>query len=740
MKRLILCIGMAAMAWPVPAAPPAAPQHIQATLDAVEKQLGAIQAQVDDLESLAEELGGEVKKNRYGGSTNPEVSGSYGLLARDVDGGHLLRKHGTAMVGKMDVSFLAHLNDGSQLSFGFGPVFSPAASPDWNVDDTDEIRRGNGTASRLGTLLGTLKLQWRKGRHSLLAGFQSFQTSVLTLSGRLSNRPILFDKNPYLTNITSKAYFENQFLTGVPKRAPEESEHYIMGVRTDLGGPFNSDLMLFVANAEGYYDNESVPHEYGSMLTFDQRERLGGKYKLIAFNRSNASSEMVDRNGDTANAFFGLTNNTAFSVMVEQKFGRLELTAEGAGAWYDDPLLHVNGSAARLETVLPIGASSVKLGAYSIAPGYMLIDPQGKYSNNGTNLLRYRQDPDKPGAIIQQTNVSDPTVPINNSNTWYAGGQIRVGNAFLNITLQNSVQQAPTDSRIWATHFLSGNNLNTSLWWVEFNNNYIGWLPNSALDTVNGRYGKPEMEREFFYNPRRDPPAVGFQNTTYPLNDYNQTYSLKNAGSGVGFQSATIPDTDSKLYYNNAYRMLEAGLWRQVAEGILIVDPVTGRALPPSIKSNSMLALDLRLNWADLLPLRRPLYWQVYGEANTVYDNSAFIPSLTAESNVLFTQTILDTTLVAGVTDNLSMLLYAGIENWLSDRTRFYIPSSGANRPQWTTLEYHDRSVGAGLDWNVIPSKLNFYTRIKYLVHHDSFADRNSFIARYLEMEMKSYF
>jgi hypothetical protein len=48
--------------------------------------------------------------------------------------------------------------------------------------------------------------------------------------------------------------------------------------------------------------------------------------------------------------------------------------------------------------------------------------------------------------------------------------------------------------------------------------------------------------------------------------------------------------------------------------------------------------------------------------------------------------------------------------------------------------------VGAGMDWNALPSKLNIYLRVKYLRHHDASAQENSFIARMLELEMKSYF
>jgi hypothetical protein len=713
----------------------------QAILDRIEKELAVYQATLEDLEPQVDEVGAEVRKNRYGGASNPEVSGSYGIISRNSAGYHLLRKNGVGIVGKIDVSLLARLSDGSSISAGFGPVFTPGAFPKWIADDSDEIRRGTGTASRLGTLLGTFRMGVRRGPHSATVGFQSFQTSVLTLSGRLSNRPIVFDKNPYMTNTTSKAYYENQFLTGVPKRAPEESEFYIMGPRVDLALPMDSTLMMFLGAGEGFYDNESLPRVYGGMLTMDKLASLGGKYKLIAYNRSNDSPEIVNRGGDIYEVFYGLTNNSLFSAMFQQKLGPAQLEAEVAGAWYDDALIHETGIAARGQLEMPMGSSVLRLGGYRLEPGYLAVDPQGKLSSNGSNLVRYRLDPDKPGRVIHQTNIGDPTIPINNTDTYSVGGQIRLGNAFLNLNLQNSRQIAPTDSRIWSQHFLNGNNLNTSMWFAMFNNNYIGWLPNSGRATAaQGHYGLPDMEREFFYNPRRDPPAAAFQNTTYALDEYNQRYSLVNdpALAGTSFAPYTIPDVDGKLHYNNAYRMMEAGTWRQNFEGVLLVDRATGRALAPSVKSISHASADLRLNISDYIPLRRPLYWQAYSDITAISEDSLFIPSM--DPNHLFVQTIADTTLVAGVTETFYMMLYMGIETWNSNRSTYQIARNGFLRPQLTTLEYHDRSVGAGFDWNAIPSRLNVYMRVKYLVHHDSFSAENGFIARFLELEMKSYF
>lgn len=719
-------------------------EEAKTLLDSVEKQLGDARARLDELEPQVDDLTGSVRKGRYGGSSSPEVSGSYGVMSRNIAGYQLLDKNGVAMVAKMDLSLNKRFDDGSSLEIGFGPVFTPGAFPQWVVDDTDEVHRGNGTASRLGTLLGTLKANYHRGIVSGTAGFQSFQLSSFTLSGRLSSRPVVFDKNPYMINTTTKAYYENQFLTGIPKRAPEESEHYIMGLRTDIEMPWDSTLMLFGSPAEGSYDNDSMPREYGGMLTVNKKDSWGGKYKLIGFNRSNDTPEMVDRGADPQKVFFGLMNNTVFSLAFDQSIGRLQTTGEVANADYDDTTgVHVQGLAWRIAAEQPLGESALRLGAYSMAAGYLVDDPQHKYSNNGANIPIYRNDPDsKSGGIIHQTNVGDPTIPINDTTTYNLGGQVRVGNAFLNLNLQNSAEIDPTDSRIWSSHFLSGNNLNGSMWFVLFNNNYIGWLPVTGYDTsANGKYGRIEMEREFFYNPRRDPPAVAYQNTTFPMDAYNRRYSLNNATvSPIGFQASTIPDVNKKLYYNNTYRELEAGLWRVNQESILIVDPVTGKAAAPSVKNISHASADLRMNLADYIPFGRPVFWQAYSDVTTVNDGGLFMPSL--DPNNLFVQSVADTTLVVNIIDPVNFMLYGGIENWVSDRTKFVIPakSSAYGVAQNTTLEYHDSSVGAGFDWNAMPSKLNIYLRVKYLRHSDSFAQENGFIARMLELEMKSYF
>ncbi len=732
---ILLCALFSCLAAPGRAADITSLSEAQSLLEKVERQLAETQARLDDIEPELEELVGDVRRKRYGGSSNPEVSGSYGAIGKSISGFGLTDKQGVAMILKMDLSLQARLDDGSNISVGFGPAWTPGAFPRWVSDDPDEERKGTGTASRTGTLLGTLKLSYKRGPFSGTAGFQSFQTSVLTLSGPLSFRPILFDKNPYMSNITSKAYYENQFLTGVPKRSPEESEHYIMGLKTELDLPADLLLMTFIGNYEGFYDNDTVPHEYGGMLTLDKAQSLGGKYKLIAFNRSNDRGEIAARGGAVLDRFFGLVNNSAVSVMAEQKMGPTEAVAEVASSWYDDisginGSFHLQGTAWRVGTETSLGEQKLRLAAYGIPHTYMLVDPQGKYNANATNLVRYREDPAAKGGIIPQTVVGDPTLPINNSTTYSVGGQIRIGNSFLNLNLQNSMQPVATDSRIWASHFLGGSNLSNGTWFSLFNNNYAAWLPPSGSTTA---YGTPALEREFFHNPRRDPPTAAFP-TTIQNNDYNTTYApISWTGGSLGY----IPDADNKLLYH-AYHQLETNLWRRNFEGIVNADPVTGLALRPSTKSISNLTADLRMNLADYLPLRnRALFWQVYGEVLTVNDASLMVPSL--DPSNLFVQSIADSTLVYSMTDTVNLILNLGVENWVTDRMPKQFVNN-RNRLQNGVLEYHDRAAGVGFDWNAMPGKLAVYFRAKLLNHHDSMAAENNFQARQLMFETKSYF
>lgn len=704
-------------------------------LDAMEKKLAEAQAKLDDLTPQVEDEVAQVRKNRYGGSSNPEISGSYGSLFKDIAGFGLADKHGTALVLKLDLSMLIHMEDGGSIAAGFGPAWTPGAFPTWVSDDTDEEHKGTGTASRLGTLLGTLKLNYKKGPFSGTAGFLSFQTSILTLSGPMSFRPILFDKNPYQANVTSKTYYEGQFLTGVPKRSPEENEHYIMGLKTDLDLPAGFGLMTYAGDYEGFYDNNTVPHEYGGALSLDATEGLGGKYKLIGYNRSNDRGEIVALGGNPDDRFYGLENNTAFSLLADQKLGRTDIEAEAANSWYDDRSglnggIHAQGLAWRFNSETPLGDHKLRVAAYGIAPTYLVVDPVGKYNANGTNLVRYRDDPDKIGGIIPQTVVGDPTLPINNSSTYSLGGQLRFGNAFLNFNLQNSIQQQASDARIWASHFLGGSNLSNGTWFSLFNNNYAAWLPPSGGTSA---YGTPALEREFFYNPRRDPPSVSFP-TTLQNNDYNTTYAPVSWTAGsLGY----IQDKDKKLLYN-AYHQLETNLWRRNYEGIVNADRVTGLADLPSVKSISDASADLRMNLADWLPLHnRAFFLQVYGEVLTINDASLFVPSL--DPSNLFVQGILDSTLVYNMTDNVNLILNLGIENWTSDRLPDQLLNN-RNVLQKGTLEYHDRGAGLGFDWNAIPSKLSVYFRVKLLAHQDSSAAENSFQSHQMSVETKSYF
>lgn len=743
-------------------------QDMQAQLDNLDKQLANQQASLDDTSDRVDGLVTSIRKNQYGGSSNPEISGSYGALGKDAWGTGLIDKHGVAFLMKMDLSILVHLDNGGEVDLGFGPAWTPGAFPKWVADDTDEEHKGLGTASRLGTLLGTFKGDFKKGNLDLTGGFMSFQTSLFTLSGPLSDRPILFDKNPYQSNVTSKSYYENQFLTGVPQRSPEESEHYIMGFKGDLKLPRDLSLMSFVGDYEGFYDNQTVPHEYGGVLAWDKTDTLGGRYKLIGYNRSNDVGEITQLSGITTSAF-GLMNDTVFSVQAEQKLGPAKMVGEVAHSDYQDNSgdngIKTQGIAWRYQTDVPYHDQSFHLAAYGISPNYMVIDQIGKYNANGTNLLRYREDPAHPGDYIQQTVVADPSLPINDSTTYAVGGKFRLGSAFLNVNLQNSVQQAPTDARIWASHYEGGGNLNEGAWFVFFNNNYQAWLPPSGTTAAYSNTGTAvNLEREFFYNPSRSGPS-GSMPTTFQLNNYDMTYAPLSWSAGAVTSGAlpvvapatngngtyivpsgtwtadkpggVIPDVNHNLYYSS-YHELETNLWRQNYESIVNADRSSGLADAPSVKSISTATGDLRMNLSEFLPMRgRNLFFQVYGSLMTVNDSTMVVPSL--DPNNLFVQGIIDSTLVYNLTDDVNMLLNLGIENWVSDR----MPTQFMNNDgqlQNGTLEYHDREGGIGLDWNAIPNKLNMYFRVKLIDHEDSFAGQNNFQARQMWWEMKSYF
>lgn len=706
-------------------------------LKKAEDDLAKIGDSLDEFQQQADDVLGDFKTKKYGGSSNPAVSGSYGFVAKDIFGDGRADRHGVAMIVKIDMSLDFSLADGSHLETGFGPAFSPGSfisqsgSSPPGKDDTDEIKAGTGTGGRAGSLMGAFRMKFTKGALSGTAGFQSFQTSLFTLTGPLSDRPILFEKNPYMSNIMSKSYYESNFFTGVPKRSAEESEFYLMGFKADYTKSL-VNTSLFYGYDESFYDFGWQPMIGGGTIKLDGTDHWRGTTKLIGYNRTNDSGELAYQGGNPSGSSIyhsmlvntpGLFNDTVLSLMAEQKAGPTNLLGEYTHSNFDNSDgVHAAGAAWRLGAEYPLQNATFELSAYSMDPLF------GTHKQlNGANLFRIRPDWDinNKSGFVQQTVVADPTRPIANTTTYKIGAKARLGNLYLNFHLQNSQQNSPTDARIWSHHFLNGENLNGGDWFVLFNNNYVGWYAPLHSTYTASTVGIPDSKIEpvYFINTRGE-------TNNLALDAYNKTYVPK----GVSY-SANPFIVDQKGKYDYAsYHQMEAGSWRQNYEGFVVADPQTGMALDPSTKSISDATLDSRLFFAIF---GRNLFWHTYTELMTVNDSSLVAPSMDASN--LFVQGIADTTLAYNVTDPVVMLLYMGYENWTSDRTAQSFINMNGERVKGT-LEYHDRSAGVGLDWNARPGKLAFFSRAKIMYHYDASALQNNFIDRQLMVEMKTYF
>jgi hypothetical protein len=735
---------------------------LQAETDALATRLADIQAHLEDVQPDVTDQLSQLRSNKYGGSTDPAVSGDYGALFKDAAGFGLLSKNGSALFLKLNLDIIEKLPDASIVHVNFGPALSPGQETQpWNVDDPDEEHVGLGTSTRLGTLMSQFQATFKKGAFDLSAGFMSFSLSPFTVSGALSDLPYLFDMNVYRDRGTSKSFYDGQFMTGVPVRDPTESTHPIMGVMSDYSLSSSLSAMAFMGNFQNYYTDSTMPHEYGGDLVWDGKDSFGGIYKLIGYNHSNDSGEILTQDGSLY-GYFGLMNNTVVSLEGEQKLGRTDLDFEFANSRYDDSSgingVHVNGQAWRLNMERRLGDQVLRMGVYGMAPDYLVTDPEGYYNNDGGNLPRYREDPSNPGKIIPETVVADPTIPMNNTITEHIGLQLRHGNTFLNLKAQVSQQMVPSDAQIWASHYEGGSNLGEGTWFVFFNNNYQAWLPPDAYlagssiasPTSSANNGtNPYLERQFDYNQNVAGPTPAFPTTEYTF-EYNNQYAPSNATTNLapgallpaGYTTAApgaIYDVNNRFMYN-AYHDIETDdLWRSNMEGIVNTNKA-GYADAPSAKSIYNWSGDMRMNLSEYMPLQnRACYWQVFSELLTVDDQSA--PCFTADN--LFMQSVVDSTLIYNMTDNVNLLLNMGSENWVSDRISG--PDSGLFLNQNGTmqnpaLEYHDKEAGVGVDWNFLPNKLNVYLRCKILEHEDSYSALNCFEARQLWFQIKSYF
>ncbi|MGH7441859.1 MAG: hypothetical protein ACREKE_04210, partial [bacterium] len=220
------------------------PAQLDAEISALGDRLAEIEAHMDDVQQPTQDLLDKIKAGRYGGSTDPAISGDEDILYKDAEGFGAASKNGSVFFTKLNLDIIETLPDNSVIHVDFGPAWSPGQDVQpWNVDDPDEEHVGLGTATRLGTLMSTLNASVKKGNFTVTAGNQSFSLSPFSVSGQLSELPYLFDMNVYRDSGTSKSYYDNQFLTGVPTRDPTESTHPIMGVTTNYN--FTPDLSLF---------------------------------------------------------------------------------------------------------------------------------------------------------------------------------------------------------------------------------------------------------------------------------------------------------------------------------------------------------------------------------------------------------------------------------------------------------------------------------------------------------------
>jgi hypothetical protein len=739
---------------------PLDPAALQAQIDALADRLANIQARLEDVGPGIGDAVDQIRQGKYGGSTDPAISGDVDALFKDAEGFGAASKNGSVLFMKLNLDMIETLPDSSVIHIDFGPAFSPGQNLEpWNVDDPDEEHVGLGTATRLGTLMATFSASVKKDSFQVTAGTQAFSLSPFSVSGQYSSLPYLFDMNVYRDSSTSMSYFDSQFLTGVHPPDPTASQHPIMGVTTNLGLTDQLSVMAFLGNFQNYYLDSTMPHEYGGDITLDKKDSWGGVYHVIGYNHSNDSGEILAADG-SLEGYYGLMNNTVFSFDGQQKVGRVDTDFEVANSDFDDSSgagfapnsagqywggVHADAQAWRLDTETHLGDQILRLGIYGLAPNYLVTDPEGYYNNDDSNLPRYRPNPNQPGGIIPETVVADPTLPMDDTITYHVETQLRAGDAFLKLRLQNSFQTQASDAQIWASHYEGGSNMGEGTWFVFFNNNYTSWLPpdayqygtNSSAPTPSAAAGiNPYLERQFSYNTNNGP-TTAFP-TTELLNNYNNTYAPSNNGPSTEANPAgAIHDVNNQYLYNSYHDLETDDLWRSNMEGVVNSTP-QGLADAPSIKYISNGTADMRMNLADYLPLGgHALFWQTFGEILTVDDSGIYAPSLDPDN--LFVQSVADSTLIYNLTPSVDLLLNLGIEDWATNRIATSFVNEDGNE-QNATLEYHDREAGAGMDWNFIPNKLNLYFRVKLLDHEDSFASENNFQARQLWFQMRSFF
>ncbi|MCE5299401.1 MAG: hypothetical protein LLG37_00805 [Spirochaetia bacterium] len=621
-----------------------------------------------------------------------KVMGMLNARWQDVESFGVSPAHHTSLGG----TFMSLWTEGivsSDVSFKLNLTFERPA----NEAEKKDVPEYWGTGQRF---LDKYTINLNLWGWSILTGFFWEDITPYIAKGILSDRPALFDRDPYVLEETTKGHFENAFLHSFVKRGDIWSKHGFMGAEfMNLKLPFDGRFKIMGGKAEKFDEQYDKLYLYEYAGRYTQPIELPGVLSAeVSGNFFNTSNEKTEIETQAPNSFgpnnpvkpdgylqsetvaggdFKLKLFNFVNISSELEFGDHYGYLPKPFDQYTNgypPKYHQQGNAlfveGLLKDLLPVDLSVkfTRIDPDYVAAASAITDTTARTVNAaGTGV-----------DMTYDAYTGDPTLLYNNTQRLDARASIElpVALGFININYGTAQNITNTSNNVFVDHFLFGNRLTGPMYWHLF----------------FSQYGYPVTDRD-----------LGFM--AYNAVDHPAIY-----GQGKG------------------YRYIFTEKWLTNKEKIISNMAESESSIKNSCNASVEFKLSLHKAFAAMgMPINN-LFLDLYGELVTLRTGADLMPTFDPET--MFSQNLMSAFLVYNVTRKSNIMFEAAVERWATNYSEVCV-DLGANPSNkdddWIVnlpVDYVDTSFGAGYEVDFAP-RTSFAFRIKRFFHTDNAAIGN---------------
>jgi|GEM_PF-1357530 hypothetical protein len=551
----------------------------------------------------------------------------------------------------------------------------------------------------------------------------------------LSERPGLFDRDPYSSEETTKGHFENAFLHSFIKRGDIWSMHGFMGAEAiNMDLPFGGRIKVMGGKDEGFDDQYDKNYLYEYAGRFVQPlDSIGFANSHVAinfYNASNEESEIETMAPPAPGANFPyspegyIESETIAGGDAKLNFGDFAIGGEFErddhfgylpkpySQYLDQisnpndlpPKFHQDGNAfyidGTLKNILPL---TLEIKYTNIDPGYIGNASAVVDTNDRTITANLATGQTTGVSIRHDSYASDPTLIYNNTARLQLGANVTLPEAFgfVNLNYSMASQITATTDDIYVDHYDFGNRLTGPMYWHLFFSQY--GYPVPGRDDGFFAYNSPANYQVFGQGTglRYMFTSKWLTNKELIVSDYDlkgQTIPMTMLyGSFLSNGSGGVEDTpnyqgDTQKYESNASVEFKFALHKMLQS--------------MGIQSNN-------------------LFLDLYGELVTLDPGADIMP--TYDPNTLFSQNLMNAFIVYNLTKKTNIMFEADLERWATNYSLVaYAMDTSANKGTGPFTEYianlpvnyFDNSLGVGFDYDFAP-RTSLYIRVKRFFHRD---------------------